>query len=502
MRIKTNLFNFCWVISLVVGVVLRLYYMLAPQTKLSFDEAVYAVQALNILHGERSVFYYNQPYTGTLQAYLAVPFYALFGPEAVWVKLIPFLLSIVFLVTNYLLAKKIFNSAKIGLITLVLTAITSPFWMNWTSRVGSGYSEMMVFGNLAFLLTIKILWEKNSPKRESLWFFLLGLVSGIGFWIQPAVVYYLIPLAIVFLFKRPKVIFQPQAYLTLLGFGLGALPVIIWNLGQGGLTFRSVAHKPRGVIDAIVDFFTLGMPVLVGVRGPSSTVDFFSPLAYAVYDIYLTAFGVFFYQRIKKFLIKREVLKEDLLVLFTFVVPLVWVNSYPFNLFIIEPRYVSPIYTVLPMVAAYFIYLVLQSKLKFASYLGLGLLAILLASNVYGYFRKPPESFLTQYKLDNVINYLKARHVKYVWADFEFSYRLILETNGEITAASFDSAVGRARYPAYAESVEAAPHAQKAFVVTPQFSIPMDSCTTNLTTQKNPCKKVTIDNHFVVYTWQ
>lgn len=478
--------------------------MLAPVTKLSFDEAVYAVEAMNILQkGEMPVFFYNQPYTGALQAYISAFFYSIFGINEIWVKFVPFLFSLGFMITNFLLAKKIFASKWVGLIALALTAVTSPFWANWTTRAGSNYSEMMVLGNIVAILGLKILWEKRTAKLEAALFFCMGLASGLGFWIQPTIVYYLIPLAVLFLFKKPKALLQWQSYMFFAGLALGALPVIIWNLSQNGNTLRSVINKPDGIKQAWIDFFLLGVPVLLGVRGPSSTVDFFTPLAIIVYLVYFSSFAFLLVTRGRDFLKDKSVKKVDFLILFTFIVPLIWSFTPPFNLFVIEPRYVSPLYTSLPIIAAYFIFKVSQAKWgNSTKYFAGGLLLVLVTSNIYGYFKKPPESFLSQYKLDNLIGYLNESGYKYIYANFEYSYRLVFETKGEITAASYNSLAMEARYPEYTRLVKEAPKEKVAYVLSPTEAFNIDECEEDLSKQLLPCKKKIIDNQFAVYSWR
>src|SRR5258708_39903643 len=111
-KLNSTTFKIVFWVVLALGVILRLYYMEAPMTKLSADETVYGVQALNILHGERSVFYYNQNYTGTLSAFISAIFFFFFGVHTFLVKFPIFLVSISFLFAEYYLAKIIFENNK------------------------------------------------------------------------------------------------------------------------------------------------------------------------------------------------------------------------------------------------------------------------------------------------------------------------------------------------------------------------------------------------------
>ena len=63
------------VISLIlIGALIRLWYFLEPfrySVTITPDESVYGLQALHILKGDLSTFYWAQPYTGTFSAYLS-----------------------------------------------------------------------------------------------------------------------------------------------------------------------------------------------------------------------------------------------------------------------------------------------------------------------------------------------------------------------------------------------------------------------------------------------
>lgn len=196
--------NLAFLLILFVGALIRLLYMVGPQTRMSGDESVYAIQALHILKGEGGifqVFYYNQPYTGTLTAYLGAILMSLFGINELWIKGVVFLFSLIFLVSMYYLSVEVFGRGKASLLVLTVSSLTSPFWANWTTRIGTGYPESTALGNLILLLTMKLVWGKLADKQK-IFIFLLGFFGGLGYWIQPTIVYYLLPsLAFVFLWK-------------------------------------------------------------------------------------------------------------------------------------------------------------------------------------------------------------------------------------------------------------------------------------------------------------
>src|ERR1700730_4676370 len=64
-------------ICLLIGIAVRLFLILHADPTLAGDEAMTGIQAENILHGLRPIYYYNQPYMGSLEAYILALFFAI-----------------------------------------------------------------------------------------------------------------------------------------------------------------------------------------------------------------------------------------------------------------------------------------------------------------------------------------------------------------------------------------------------------------------------------------
>lgn len=514
MKIKFNSTSFkviFWVI-IILGLLLRLYYMLSPQTILSTDETVYGVQAFNILHGERSVFYYNQNYTGTLSAFISAIFFWGFGVHTLLVKLPLFLVSILYLFAEYYLAKIIFDDKPKALLVLLLSAVTAPFWMNWTTRTGSGYPETILLGTLIFILVLKNLFEKRSLNFQRGSFFLIGLLGGLGYWVQPTIIYYLLPASLFIFFWKPKVFFSSLFLLGFVGFVIGSLPVILFNFDHQNLNTHSLFHKPFGVKKAAVDFFLVGLPIIFGLRKTFSTVDFSPILTIITYVIYLAAFLMLVYRRglavTQTFSLgiigsrpklgfsfyKLE--RIDIILVFLLAVFGVFSLSSPFNQFVSEPRYISPLYTALPILVVYLVGLIAKKNNLVAGVT----FFIILGVQVIGLVKLPPTSFLDQIDLKQTIRYLESKNIKYVDTDADYSYRLILETSGKIIGATRDSPPIEARYPEYRRLVNNAPLNEKAILFRHQQELAR--CEIDINTQAGPCVEKKLDNGLYVYTWR
>src|SRR5437764_14154296 len=99
-------------VAMLVGLGVRLAVIASPLGELDGDEAVVGLMARHIAFlGDRPVFYYGQPYLGSLEAFSAAPFFRLFGSNTVLLKLVPTAYSLGFLAVSAILAKRLFGPA-------------------------------------------------------------------------------------------------------------------------------------------------------------------------------------------------------------------------------------------------------------------------------------------------------------------------------------------------------------------------------------------------------
>ena len=494
----------------------RLAYL--SGSPLTPDESTYGLAAVHILNSKAwPIFYYAQPYTGTQSAIVAVALVKIFGFWPWFLKIVPLAASVGLVFTNYLLAKKVYGVNKekwengkegikeiaeeVGLTAALFTALLPSFAQNWGVRAGSGYPEVALVGSLCLLLAIKLIHEISDFRsqaqnpvsvsksdlrscdhwfcylklrltltlklRSEILFFFLGLLAGFGYWVQPAVVYFLIPIAFLLFLWEPKFLFRRWFYLAVLGVLIGASPVIYYNFANDLQTGRALFNKPGGIKHAFVIFFTQGMPVILGTRASWSYKDHFLPLAIVVWVVYGAAVLVPGVELAKKVLLwcksfcalgfrglkkrgafadfRRVFLEfpESLLLLVVLITPFVFAIS-PFNWFVVEPRYIyAPLYATLQVLLAGFLFVRLPAALaacklskllKLPTSLGAGsaLLALVIASNLLSMLvsgaNSRPKSFEGQTDLQPVIALLREHNIKYVYSSFRFCHRLIFES--------------------------------------------------------------------------
>lgn len=114
---------------ILVSILVRGLTLLTPE--LWSDETNVGLMSLRVMDGEFPVFFFGQSFMGSLEAFLAGSLFQFIGPSPLTLELLPVILSILFLVFLYLLAKTFFGY-KTALITIALLSIPPLFLMRWS----------------------------------------------------------------------------------------------------------------------------------------------------------------------------------------------------------------------------------------------------------------------------------------------------------------------------------------------------------------------------------
>lgn len=426
-----------------LGIGLRFYYFAYPLTgsaEMTVDEAVYGLQAINILNGQRPIFYPAQDYTGSFSAYLSALIFSLGGVSAWGLKLVPGLFSVGTIFLNYFLARRIFGPRS-ALGALFFTALATPFWNNWASRAGTGYVEETFLGSLVLLLTLKLSAAGNFRSYS---FLLLGFFSGLGFWIQPTMVYFILP-SLIFLFLNPAPPRRLFGGLSAfgLGFFVGAGPVFYANIFlRPGSTANALFRVPWGVRGATIKLISLGFPVLLGGRTSNSLVDFNVGLARPIYVIFALSFfnllGQIFSKNGDAFF-----RKPAFILLLTFLSTVgVFLISSPFNQLSIEPRYVFSLYALLPLILGNFLARFWEKR----KLISIFIIILFSANSLLGLVQAGPLTFVDRYRFGPLVESLRAAGIKYAITTPAVGHRLMFFSEGKILAQVRGGGITEARF--------------------------------------------------------
>jgi hypothetical protein len=268
------------VVLLVLGLLLRLAILASPLGELDADEAVVGLMARHIaFEGERPVFYYGQPYVGSLEAFSAAPFFRVFDSGTLVLKLVPTVYSIGFVGLSALLARRLFGTGP-ALATAAYLALPPSMWAVWSTKARGGYAELLFLGEALLLVSI---WWADLPagRRAARGAFLWGLLAGLAIWTHLLAVVYLLPSGVYLLLRRARAWFghdAGEAGLALLATAIGMLPLLIDNAVGGFSTLRSLLQPPDLPLDPLAQllrFLRVGVPVLAGLGQPTTSAAMF-----------------------------------------------------------------------------------------------------------------------------------------------------------------------------------------------------------------------------------
>ena len=187
------------VVIVVLAIALRVALLAADVVPFDGDEAVVALMAKHILHnGERPIFFYGQPYSGALDAYLTAGVYALIGPRVLGGRLVQMALFALYVVMVYLLAGRVTGSRWAASASALLVAACTPLLATYTLVSVGGYGESLVLGTLILWLALRV----TDDWADHLWAWVaLGAAGGLAFWVLGIAVVYLLPAALFILWR-------------------------------------------------------------------------------------------------------------------------------------------------------------------------------------------------------------------------------------------------------------------------------------------------------------
>jgi len=463
-----------WVLAgiILLGIALRLYLLFSSQVIIEADEALVGLQAFGILRGERPIFYPGQAYGGSLESYLVATVFRLLGASPLTLKLIPFLFSTLFIFMTYQLAREIYNP-PIGLLSALFVALCPLLLTAFSLKTWGGYSQTPVLGNLALILL-----QCNLSRRaqyKGLWKATLGLgfLSGLGLWVNPQYFYYLGPVVLLLLVRAKRVGGVGWAAFVA-GCPLGSLPLLLAHLSRSQGTTANLVLE--GVVPArdfwpslkaaVSYFITDALPTLWGLRPIKG--EMVITAAFVVIPLYLAAMLICLW-RVGRDVLTRRYNPAIVLVVTLILAPLVFILAALTNgnWTVIIPdsgiltRYLLPLYSVVPILLAAFIW-----RLgSFSRPLAVTLVAFVLTVNLWSNLSVDPVDTM-RCVFENVplpasnkalIDFLDSEGIRHVYTNHWIGFRLMFETQERVVTFDYvDSLYGMDRLPQYGHQVEAA----------------------------------------------
>lgn len=256
-QLKIGTYGIFAFLIIALGVVLRIVLIAWGWPHSNADVDTMGIMAMHIASkGEHPIFFYGQNYMGTLQAYLAVAFFHLFGISVFSLRLGSVLFFTLFLVIMYCLTSLLYTK-KLALITLVLLSLGSSI-MLYTEIAGlAGYLELLFFGSLLLLLAswLALSYDQYTSPNRRLWrsiaYGCWGLAAGLGFWSDFLMFVFILVSGLLLVLFCWRELLQFAVLPLVLGLIIGSFPLIIYNLhappGQNTLNVLSSLHYAGSV---------------------------------------------------------------------------------------------------------------------------------------------------------------------------------------------------------------------------------------------------------------
>ena len=187
-------------IACLLGLLGRLLLVARGHGLIDGDEAMVGIQAEHILHGQFPTYFYGQAYMGSLETYLVAAVFKVFGPSVWALRAVPIVLCVLLVYLTWRLALEILprNNRATPLYAglCALFAALPPLYDAIAElRAWGGQIEIYII-TLALLLSTL---ELARRMREGAGHFelirrwlILGLLVGLGIWINPLVSYALV----------------------------------------------------------------------------------------------------------------------------------------------------------------------------------------------------------------------------------------------------------------------------------------------------------------------
>src|SRR3954453_8696197 len=163
-------------ICLLVALLIRVWLTYHTHGVIDGDEAMVGIQAEHILRGEHPIYFYGQPYMGSLEAYLMAILFAIAGPSVWMLRAEPILLSLGVVWLTWKLAGILADTAQLPpfaqqmfkTIAALFAAISPLYDTVLELRTLGGYIETFVLMLLllisAFQLTRR--WQAGAANKE------------------------------------------------------------------------------------------------------------------------------------------------------------------------------------------------------------------------------------------------------------------------------------------------------------------------------------------------
>lgn len=185
-------------IFLLVAVAVRIWLTVHTHGIIEGDEALLGLQAEQIARGSHPIYFWAQPYMGTLEAHLVALLFLLAGPSVWTLRAEPILLSLLLMWLTWKLANALSDLAglpdyaRLWFVTFAMCAAAIPplYDLVVELRTYGGYIETFIITLWLLLSVLRLTqrWHEASTRELALRWTGTGFLIGLGLWVYPLII--------------------------------------------------------------------------------------------------------------------------------------------------------------------------------------------------------------------------------------------------------------------------------------------------------------------------
>lgn len=194
-------------ICLLLALLIRAWLLVHTRGVIAGDEAMVGLQAEFILRGQHPVYYYGQPYMGSLEAYLAALLFTIAGISVWSLRAVSILESVFLTFLTWRLAGAVADTTTLPLyakrrfmvIAALVAALAPVYDAVIEMRMMGGYIEAFVIIAWLLLCGFRLAqrWSQGASLRElALRWAGIGFLIGLGMWTDPLIIPAVVAIAI------------------------------------------------------------------------------------------------------------------------------------------------------------------------------------------------------------------------------------------------------------------------------------------------------------------
>lgn len=466
----------------VIGLIPRIILLRENGAGIESDEAIVGLMAKHMMEGASfPIFYYGQSYMGSLEAIFVYLSFCVFGISNLSVKIVPLFFSILLIGVHYYFGF-LLKGRRGGQVAALLTALAPSPLIVWSLKARGGFIETVLIGSLLLVLSVLLIKNKSQkPQYRSVLY--IGLLSGLGWWTNNQIIFYYpsVGLCVLLYLLRYKIAERARLItIALLGFIVGSGPFWYHNVTVKPYwsTFEVLFGKSAGdrKLEFLQGYFTTALPIILGARKFWAATDIYPG---ATISVYVFCLLILIYGIRKKNL--QPIPEHLVLFIFTLVVPVIFSTS-SFGWLSQAPRYLLPLYSVIPIIVslcicaderekAYSRYSHSSKGSRISLFLLAGMISINLCSNYLGGIADEGQPMLFKGQRvakdhEPLYAWLKSKGYSHVYTNYWVGYRMAFETKEEITFSVFGYPE-TVRIPWYEDKYPTKNFSNKVFVLAP-----------------------------------